>query len=76
MPTTSTPTTDASLSALLDVGEVAALLRCSKRHVFRMSDASRMPRPVRLGQLVRWSRKRIEQWIEAGCPSCRQGGSR
>lgn len=58
-------------AALLDVQSVAALLNCSPRHVYRMSDAGRIPRPVRIGALVRWSRQRLEQWVASGCPSIR-----
>ena len=65
------------LPAMLeDVHGVAALLNCSARHVYRLADAGKMPRPVRLGSLVRWSRVTIESWIAAGCPSCRNGGVR
>jgi len=66
-------------SRLLDVRAVARLLDCSPRHVYRLSDSDRMPRPVKLGNLVRWNRDAIEEWIEAGCPSCgtaRTGGAR
>jgi excisionase family DNA binding protein len=59
--------------ALLDVRSVAQLLACSPRHVYRLSDAGRMPPPVRLGALVRWSRRSIEEWVAAGCPSVRKG---
>jgi len=58
-------------SAMLGVNGVAELLDCSSRHVYRLADAGRMPRPVRLGALVRWSRAAIEQWIADGCPNCR-----
>lgn len=58
---------------LLDVTEVAALLGgCSTRHVYRLTDADRMPRPVRLGALVRWRRAELLAWIAAGCPSHKQ----
>ena len=62
---------------LLDVRAVAALLDCSTRHVYRLSDAGRMPRPVKIGTLVRWRLRTgdpatgIEDWLEAGCPQCR-----
>ncbi len=65
-----------SPAKLLDVQAVAELLDCSTRHVYRLSDAGRMPAPVKLGTLVRWPRVAIEDWIAAGCPSCRQGGRR
>jgi excisionase family DNA binding protein len=58
-------------SLMLTVGEVAEMLRCSERHVYRMSDAGKMPAPRKLGTLVRWSRQEIEDWARAGCPSMR-----
>ena len=56
-----------SAAQLLDVRAVAQLLACSPRHVYRLADAGRMPPPVRIGHLVRWSRGRLEAWIEGGC---------
>ena len=41
-----------SPAKLLDVQAVAELLGCSTRHVYRLSDAGRLPAPVRLGTLV------------------------
>ncbi|MHB1424532.1 MAG: helix-turn-helix transcriptional regulator [Gemmataceae bacterium] len=55
--------------ALLDVKAVAQLLNCSKRHIFRLSKAGKMPPPVPVGHLVRWRRAEIEAWLEAGCPA-------
>jgi len=65
-------------SALLDVEQVAALLRCSTRHVYRQADAGKMPRPLKLGSLVRWRRALILAWIAEGCPAVRavKGGQR
>lgn len=56
---------------LLDVGAVAALLGCSKRTVYRLSDSGRMPGPVMLGQLVRWRRGEVLAWIAGGCEPVR-----
>jgi excisionase family DNA binding protein len=61
-------------AALLDVDQVAQLLNCSARHVYRLTDAGRMPAPVRLGALVRWPRWSIEQWVRDGCKPCRTAG--
>ena len=55
--------------AMLTVHDVAEMLNCSARTVYRMSDSGRMPRPVRFGALVRWPRDAIERWIEDGCPT-------
>lgn len=54
---------------LLDVRAVAGLLGCSVRHVYRLSDVGRMPRPIKLGGLCRWSRSAICDWIATGCPN-------
>ena len=53
---------------LLDVRSVATLLGgCSTRHVYRLADAGRMPRPIRLLTLVRWRRAELMSWLEGGC---------
>lgn len=62
---------------LLDVKAVALVLGgCSTRHVYRLADAGRMPRPIKLGALIRWRRAELEAWIGAGCPSQQPGGRR
>jgi excisionase family DNA binding protein len=58
--------------AMLTVHDVARLLNCSARTVYRLCDSGRMPRPVKLGALVRWPREVVEQWIAAGCPTARK----
>jgi excisionase family DNA binding protein len=65
------PPDPAALPALIDVRAVAALLDCSPRHVYRLSDGGRMPAPRRLGSLVRWRRQELLDWIAAGCPDRR-----
>ena len=60
-----------SSPALVDVQSVAVMLDCSSRHVYRLSDAGRMPAPVRLGSLVRWRRVDVEAWIAGGCKTVR-----
>lgn len=53
---------------LLDVQAVAALLGgCSTRHVYRLADSGHMPRPIKLGALVRWRRAELMSWLEGGC---------
>ena len=39
--------------ALIGIEGVARNLGCSSRHVRRMIDSSRMPRPIKLGSLTR-----------------------
>lgn len=55
-------------AALLDVVAVAALLGLSTRQVYRLADAGRMPRPIKLGSSNRWRRNELLQWIADGCP--------
>ena len=58
-------------SALLTVSDVAVILICSSRTVRRLADAGMMPVPLRLNSLLRWRRADIDEWIAAGCRSCR-----
>jgi len=54
--------------AMVTIDGVAAMLACSPRTVYRLVDAGRIPRPVRLGGMLRWVREPFEQWIAQGCP--------
>ena len=54
-----------------DVKAVAKLCHCSSRHVYRLSDSGKMPRPLKLGALSRWNLAEIEDWISNGCPTVR-----
>ncbi|MBN1908385.1 MAG: helix-turn-helix domain-containing protein [Pirellulales bacterium] len=56
---------------LLDVNAVSRLLSCSTRHVYRLADSGLMPRPQKLGALVRWDRLELDKWLADGCPTCR-----
>jgi predicted DNA-binding transcriptional regulator AlpA len=59
--------------AVYTARDLAGLLRCSIRHVWRMRDCGHMPPPIRVGRLVRWEVVRINDWIRQGCPSVRKG---
>ena len=61
---------------LADARQVAAMLGISARHVYRLTDAGLMPRPLKLGNCVRWDLDVIGEWINSGCPSCRKGDRR
>lgn len=56
---------------LIAADEVARLLNISKRTLWRLLSAGKLPKPVRLGNAVRWRRDELEQWISQGCPSGR-----
>ncbi len=55
---------------LIEVREVAKILSCSERTVWRWRDNGHLPAPVTIGRVVRWSYRTIMSWIEAGCPCC------
>ena len=55
------------LTAMLTVHEVARLLSCSARTVYRLADSGRLPRPIKLGTLKRWPRESFERWVAGGC---------
>lgn len=44
------------------------ILGVSVRQVWRLNATGRLPRPLRLGGSVKWLRKEIEAFIEAGAP--------
>ena len=52
---------------LLNVKAVAAVLGISSRQVYRLADCGKIPRPVRLGALVRWRKAELTDWIAEGC---------
>jgi excisionase family DNA binding protein len=54
---------------MMTVKDVAKAMQCSDRHVTNLRKEGRIPKPSRLGASVRWPRKTIEQWIDAGCPA-------
>ena len=60
------------MPVMLTVNDVARMLKCSSRHVWRLSDAGRMPRPCKVGALCRWEQTTVKQWIADGCPNCRK----
>lgn len=62
-------TADPNDQLLWDVRQVAKALGISQRHVYRLADAGAMPKPVHLGNLVRWNADGLRKWMEAGFPS-------
>lgn len=58
----------ATASLLLNVEEVARLLKISSRSVNRLRSAGHLPEPVELLGSIRWRRSDIEAWVAAGCP--------
>ena len=60
-----------SPATLLSIRQIAGILGCSTRHVQRLADGGKMPRPIRLGTLLRWPQLVIEEWVAGGCPVSR-----
>ena len=63
------PDTGRDSPLLIPAGEVARLLGISKRTLWRLLSAGKLPAPVRLGNNVRWRLDEVQQWISQGCPS-------
>lgn len=53
---------------LIDSREAAKLLKVSSRTLWSMQKEGRMPAPIRIGRVVRWSYEALKRWVEAGCP--------
>ena len=60
-------------TALLDVKEASRLCSISASMLYKLNAAGSMPTPIRIGALMRWRRKDLLKWINAGCP---MGGKR
>lgn len=57
---------------LLSAEQLAGLLQVSKRTVWRLRSAGKLPRPVQLGGSLRWRSAEIHRWIDAGCPPLKE----
>ncbi len=63
--------TDGHRRTMLSTQDLAKRWGCSERHVRRMADAGRCPRPIKLGSLLKWPVTVIEQWEQDGAPVCK-----
>ena len=46
-----------------DVRELAALFKCSERHIRNMAENGSIPGIIRFGRLVRFHRGIVNQWL-------------
>ena len=53
-------------AATYTVADLAALLQCSERHVHRLNDSRAIPGMIRVGRLVRFSKKLVDEWLLKG----------
>ncbi len=58
-------------SPLVDAKEAARLCSISESMLYKLNAAGKIPAPVRIGSLLRWKRRELLEWIEAGCPCIR-----
>src|SRR5689334_2724018 len=58
-------------AAILRARDAAAFCGLSPATWARMAAARRVPKPVRLGGCVGWSREILLRWISLGCPDQR-----
>jgi len=54
---------------LLDVHAVADMLSVPLGRVYQFAYVGTIPAPLKLGRLMRWSRRELLRWIDAGCPT-------
>ena len=53
---------------LLTAKQVGLMLALSKRQIFRLNSAGRLPRPLKIGGAVRWKLVDIALWQDLNCP--------
>ena len=53
---------------LVDGQETARITSLSLRTIERLVSMGRFPRPIRLGRRRLWDRRKLEEWVAAGCP--------
>jgi predicted DNA-binding transcriptional regulator AlpA len=56
----------------VDRAGLGRMLRLSRRELYRLEDAGRIPAPILFGTCKRWSIEEIEAWVRAGCPPRRE----
>jgi excisionase family DNA binding protein len=60
------PPTDRGL--LIDSRQAAKLLSISERTLWGMWNDGKMPKPIRIGQAVRFAYEELQAWVNAGGP--------
>jgi predicted DNA-binding transcriptional regulator AlpA len=66
-PTTLASRATSGIEPMLSVGDLMAILGCSRRLIEQMRSAGKFPRPtMMLGRMPRWRAETIRTWIERG----------
>lgn len=55
-------------SDLLDANELSEVLKCSKDMVYLWHRQGKLPKAIRLGRILRWSKVKIEKWLQENQP--------
>jgi predicted DNA-binding transcriptional regulator AlpA len=56
------------MGLLIDSRKAAKLLNVSERKLWEMWNSGQMPKPARIGRVVRWGYEELRAWVAAGCP--------
>lgn len=56
------------MEALLDIRDLAAVLKISKSQAESLLSKKALPAPIRIGNLRRWSRNQVQDWIAQQTP--------
>lgn len=59
---------------LIDVRQLAKMLRISVRTAWRLVRNQKAPAPIKLSGCTRWQKSVVVKWIRAGCPPQTEGG--
>ncbi len=62
------PATESESSLLIDIQQLAKMLKRSAASLERDQNARRLPAQIYVGGSKRWRRAEIEAWVAAGCP--------
>lgn len=57
---------------LINIRTVCEMLACSQRTIYRLVDAGAIPRPLKIGGMLRWRAAEIDEWLAAGCEPARR----
>ena len=72
MPRKPPPVADTEPSLLLTKAELAEHLRCSERQIDKLTADGKIPRPIMLGNVRRWPRSAVIDWIDRVTRSIKQ----
>lgn len=61
-------TADGQGPEVMTAKKAAKYLTISRAHFYKLVKSGRAPGPIRLGGAVRWRRRELDAWVEAGAP--------